>query len=865
MEYQLLSLLKVIYFVPAILSILVLIIVPPIYFIIKQLRPTSAIPIALAISELIYVIYVFITPGFKQGWLCLIQNFFLRFGSSTSTAWCLIYNFDVYISMRQPLLRTNTYHKFFHLAVWLYGLFFFLLFIVGISYDSNSSWEDYNGWDYCQLGGIGILFMFHTVFHMIVLTLLLFILFFSWKRLRKGLPGTRLVRTVTLTRITIFSIMSYVSILFTTLFMIVDQYQKISFNSSNDIRPISNLCANTIIAIQALCVGIFLLTHPVIIDKLTKWRKLYHIFIPSIPRSLDPLNEGMFRRVPEHITLTSDVKMIEDVVRRDVIYQAMIGLTVALKFSKKLNPVPPTKENHQLENTNTSNLDQELDEYNEFINDEPIFSDFTNESNTKSNRKKYYIPIEYDTKIPEIGALISQDFHIIQKFKRIRSPTTSTFKFFQYCPRVFRAIRLKFGISDEDFINSFRPESVILDFIKKNFSEGKSQSFFCYTESGSFIMKTVTKKEKYSLLRALGRFQVHAFENPDTLIKFPLGLYRLVSSGYSFTFIVLYNCMYGQRTIEKRFDLKGSSKSRKSGPNASLGKDTDLKNLLNGGRIQIPKSIFEKINVQLRKDAEMLRDLNIMDYSLLIGFEYLSNKAPNPIHILSDSSWSTKYDGGILTSDRQILIRFGIIDLLQRYDFSKKTEHYAKIIFKCSDGRSISAVNSVNYCSRYISNILNYFEPGEEIPEDFIAPEYSNNIVKSESKGIFSSFTSWLRSGTSELDSNYKLENNKNFLMDTGLDVLQAIHIIDDDVQDNEDGTVAEKRTSKVLYIKPNKENLDQENFDSNEIQPESSSNKDNEILVEFGGDLDDDEDIMDHINEDEIGVKIENSIGNNN
>jgi len=652
----------------------------------------------------------------------------------------------------------------------------FVLFIIAMIYDTNKSPDPFVGFEYCQLGGLGVLFMIQTASHVFIVLLVFLLLMYSWMKLRRGMPGTHLVRTVTLTRMTLFSLMTMVSIIFTSLFFVLDYYQKVELDVAVYLRPITSLLGNTAIAAQAMAVSIFLLTHPVIVEQVKQLRhKLVACFVPTMPRSLDPLQETIFNRLPEHILITSDVKMIDEAVRRDVIYQVMLGLTEVLRYGRKLNPTPPGQT-------------------------QPY----------QKKKRKFYVPHEFHTNIPEIGVLIAQDFLTVQQFRKIKCVTTTSFSFHEYCPRVFRAIRLKLGISDDDFADSFRPESVILDFIKKNFSEGKSQSFFCFTENGQFIIKTVTRKEKKCLLRVLGTFQKHIFDNPQTLIRLPLGLYTLHAYGFTTTFIALSNCMCGKRRVQRRFDLKGSKVARKAGVSASLGKDTDLKTILNGQRFTIPHTMYDKLEEQLKKDAKMFCSLNIMDYSLLMGYEEFppppletQEDIPLLVHTRTEAPWHSRLDGGIITSDRTKLIRFGIIDVLQEYNLSKKVEHLAKVAFKCANGKEISAINSNDYCDRFISKILDFFEPGDELPENVVQeppPVESRSIsmphlrksTTNTNTGFLNSFKTWFRSGEVEMQT---MDSTKLLSPVLDLDALQSIHVLDDDdLMDEEAGRGEEER-----------------------------------------------------------------------
>ena len=51
----------------------------------------------------------------------------------------------------------------------------------------------------------------------------------------------------------------------------------------------------------------------------------------------------------------------------------------------------------------------------------------------------------------------------------------------------------------------------------------------------------------------------------------------------------------------------------------------------------------------------------------------------------------------------------GIIDVLQRYDFSKKMEHFFKANVRCMDAHGISAVSVQEYATRFLQAMDKYF------------------------------------------------------------------------------------------------------------------------------------------------------------
>ena len=98
-------------------------------------------------------------------------------------------------------------------------------------------------------------------------------------------------------------------------------------------------------------------------------------------------------------------------------------------------------------------------------------------------------------------------------------------QFYDYAPRVFHTIRKQYGISNDDYVRSIGPESMItslvrteLNTLEELISSGKSGSFFYYTADGKYTLKTI-KREEFRFLRTLlPRYYEHLMKNPRTLI-----------------------------------------------------------------------------------------------------------------------------------------------------------------------------------------------------------------------------------------------------------------------------------------------------------------------------------------------------------
>lgn len=108
------------------------------------------------------------------------------------------------------------------------------------------------------------------------------------------------------------------------------------------------------------------------------------------------------------------------------------------------------------------------------------------------------------------------------------------FKFYDYAPYVFQRIRRLSNISEDDYMNSLGPDSILncfwtnnLQFLYELCSSGKSGSLFYYTEDQQFMLKTVHKDEFKKLKQVLQKYYKYLSSNPDTLITRFYGLHKL--------------------------------------------------------------------------------------------------------------------------------------------------------------------------------------------------------------------------------------------------------------------------------------------------------------------------------------------------
>ncbi|KAE8125173.1 hypothetical protein FH972_020006 [Carpinus fangiana] len=171
---------------------------------------------------------------------------------------------------------------------------------------------------------------------------------------------------------------------------------------------------------------------------------------------------------------------------------------------------------------------------------------------------------------------------------------SSEFRWKDYCPLVFRTLRNLFNVDPADYMISICGN----DALRELSSPGKSGSFFYLTNDDRYMIKTIKKAEVKVILRMLSAYYNHvrAFEN--TLVTKFYGLHCVKLIGpiqKKVRFIIMENLFCTEYTIDRRFDLKGSSvgrtidKPKTDIDETSILKDPDLNFIF-----QLQKSWFQE-------------------------------------------------------------------------------------------------------------------------------------------------------------------------------------------------------------------------------------------------------------------------------
>lgn len=205
---------------------------------------------------------------------------------------------------------------------------------------------------------------------------------------------------------------------------------------------------------------------------------------------------------------------------------------------------------------------------------------------------------------------------------RTKSTMELNYLFYDLCPRVFHQIRRLYSISSKDYLRSIGPENIIgsmimgdISTVKEQCSTGKSGSFFYYTPDNRYTIKTISHNEFIRLKHILKQYYDHLSTHPQSLITKYYGLhkikYKKEAGGIARVyFIVMANVFNTNRSLQVRYDLKGSKHGRntRKHPGDKVDPGIALKDLdfdQDGTAIELDEEIKRAMLKQIEIDVRL--------------------------------------------------------------------------------------------------------------------------------------------------------------------------------------------------------------------------------------------------------------------
>ncbi|GAA5894437.1 hypothetical protein JCM8208_006239 [Rhodotorula glutinis] len=211
----------------------------------------------------------------------------------------------------------------------------------------------------------------------------------------------------------------------------------------------------------------------------------------------------------------------------------------------------------------------------------------------------------------------------------------------------FEALRRQCGC-DKQFVES------LSRCFKWDAAGGKSKVDFMKTLDDRFIVKQLSRPEMEVFARfAPAYFQYMAdalFQGKPTVLAKVFGIYR-ISLGKEYRnvdFLVMENLFYG-RQLKQIFDLKGSTRNRRADENNPVLLDENLLEVSLKNPFYVREESKQFIKQAIFNDSQFLSDLNVMDYSLVVGVDAVKS---------------------------ELLV--GIVDYIRTYTWDKRIESWVK-------------------------------------------------------------------------------------------------------------------------------------------------------------------------------------------
>jgi hypothetical protein len=264
----------------------------------------------------------------------------------------------------------------------------------------------------------------------------------------------------------------------------------------------------------------------------------------------------------------------------------------------------------------------------------------------------------------------------------------------------------------------------------------------------------------------------------------------------------MINVFATSKHIHIRYDLKGSRVGRrvltgKRDAEIMAKGDLALKDLDLEKRKE-KMYIGEKselLQTQVKNDADFLCKIGANDYSLLLGIHYINKeKKKANMHVsmtninanideslLKESSFSDKScdlrqeklkalvdfeDGGIISETGNEVYFVGIIDILTKFNFKKKCEHFIKMVRYCSNNMSCTPPDMyrdrfVKYMNKVIQKSSNFNSVKNPLMERFknINNDNSTNTNTTTYNNTSSSNNILIQNNTNNY---YNIINNNN-------------------------------------------------------------------------------------------------------
>lgn len=283
-------------------------------------------------------------------------------------------------------------------------------------------------------------------------------------------------------------------------------------------------------------------------------------------------------------------------------------------------------------------------------------------------------------------------------------------------PFVYRLIRKKFGLSEEEFLDSTCSESRVRELP----TPGKSGALFYITDDEKYFMKTIQHVEEKMLVSMLPTYYRHVCNNPRTLLtKYMAHFSVQTRRDRHIRMVVMASIFTDQVFIDRKYDLKGSTYNRFASPEQLESENVTLKDQDFEDPVFFRPEVLKQIMDQLAKDSQFLESHSVMDYSLLLGLsDMLPDEDASYKAMFGPKEESAPYFVGYQKDKHGhksgVRVCMGIIDFLQRFRLRKKVEYGCRVLQSCSCS-SASVAPPHLYRERFMAFLQSRFLPDPDL------------------------------------------------------------------------------------------------------------------------------------------------------
>ncbi|KAL1219431.1 putative 1-phosphatidylinositol-3-phosphate 5-kinase FAB1D [Cardamine amara subsp. amara] len=222
---------------------------------------------------------------------------------------------------------------------------------------------------------------------------------------------------------------------------------------------------------------------------------------------------------------------------------------------------------------------------------------------------------------------------------------------------------------------------------------GKSKSVFAKTLDDRFIVKEIKKTEYESFMKFAPEYFKYMKDSYDlgnqTCLAKVLGIHQVTvrqeKSGKEIRhdLMVMENLSFG-RKITRQYDLKGALHARFTATSANGEEDVLLDqnfvNDMNKSPLYVSKTSKQNLQRAVYNDTSFLNNINVMDYSLLVGVD-----------------------------DENHELVCGIIDYLRQYTWDKQLETWVKSSLVVPKNVQPTVISPIDYKARFRKFMKTHF------------------------------------------------------------------------------------------------------------------------------------------------------------